>query len=231
MSGSLSGLACFGAAADGTVVAIEGADSLGRGAFSAIALRGVQGERAADEAPLVLGAGGLAALHAALADGGVLCLARDAAEHNRVALLVAKFSPPTEGAPAAMAAALGGAGPYVSCQRVALATAAAALCLPARAAAPVALVDEDALLEEEDRARPADGGMCGPSAAGVAKRACKDCTCGLAEAGVVTKKSSCGSCYLGDAFRCGGCPYRGMPAFKEGEQVQLSASFLTDDLE
>ncbi|KAI0102378.1 cytokine-induced anti-apoptosis inhibitor 1, Fe-S biogenesis-domain-containing protein [Nemania sp. FL0031] len=117
------------------------------------------------------------------------------------------------------------------------------------------LIDEDTLLTEEDINRtiqpPAE---CIPKI-GKRRRACKDCTCGLAakieaedrarrakadaDLGVLKlgaddlendleldftvkgKVGSCGSCSLGDAFRCADCPYLGLPAFKPGEEVTI----------
>ena len=70
------------------------------------------------------------------------------------------------------------------------------------------------------------------------RKACDNCTCGRAamedqkENGVMetsqNTKSSCGNCAKGDAFRCAGCPYLGLPAFKEGEEHLVLN--LVDDL-
>ena len=73
----------------------------------------------------------------------------------------------------------------------------------------------------------------------VKKRRCANCTCSLSKnteklAETLTKeeirkidprayKSGCGSCAKGDAFRCSGCPFRGLPALEEGE------AFVFDD--
>lgn len=130
------------------------------------------------------------------------------------------------------------------------------------------LIDDDELLEGEDLKAPVKirkliistsatttltkyaATECKPKAK--RRRACKDCTCGLAQrleaedkakrenadAALKTLKlhsddlaevdftvpgkvGSCGNCSLGDAFRCDGCPYIGLPAFKPGEEVML----------
>ena len=57
------------------------------------------------------------------------------------------------------------------------------------------------------------------------RMACANCSCGLKDSsdGNIKniKTSSCGSCYLGDAFRCDGCPYKGLPAFSQDELIKL----------
>ncbi|KKY33660.1 putative fe-s cluster assembly protein dre2 [Diaporthe ampelina] len=114
------------------------------------------------------------------------------------------------------------------------------------------LIDEDELMTEEDFNRPVQmPPECKPEP-GKKRRACKDCTCGLAERieaqdkarrakadkdlntlklksedlneldfTVQGKTGSCGSCSLGDAFRCSDCPYIGLPPFKPGEEVTI----------
>jgi hypothetical protein len=104
------------------------------------------------------------------------------------------------------------------------------------------LMDDEDLLTEEDRQRPAVSKQddCEVGAGG-ARKACKNCSCGRAEAEAKGEKvqltaemlenpqSSCGNCSLGDAFRCAGCPYRGLPSFETGKPIQLPADFLTAD--
>lgn len=101
-------------------------------------------------------------------------------------------------------------------------------------------IDEDSLLLDEDKAKQnteacGDGNSASKT---TKKRACKNCTCGLAEKEATSgkvdtnmaSKSSCGNCSLGDAFRCAGCPYRGLPAFKPGDKITLPNDFLADDI-
>ena len=93
---------------------------------------------------------------------------------------------------------------------------------------PTDTIDESTLLQPQDYTKPIiQPPECAP-APGKRRKACKDCTCGLRELEeaenaqarklpvvllqedeldftVQGKTSSCGSCGLGDAFRCAGC--------------------------
>lgn len=104
------------------------------------------------------------------------------------------------------------------------------------------LMNEDDLLTEDDKrpsAAPLGEADCNTSS----KKACKNCSCGRAEMETAEETkdqasgvkltpvqlmegpaapSACGNCYLGDAFRCGGCPYKGLPAFEPGSKVLLA---------
>jgi len=123
-------------------------------------------------------------------------------------------------------------------------------------------IDPESLLTEADKTRPVP--TCEPvdSRAPRRKRACKGCTCGLAELEeeeerkngkvvlldgsqngetmVVSRTenerlldaaqkapkatSSCGNCFLGDAFRCASCPYLGMSIEENLLSLSLSLS-------
>lgn len=103
------------------------------------------------------------------------------------------------------------------------------------------LIDEDSLLAEAPTPKQEEMD-CGSDASGK-RRACANCTCGLADKSVedaqaeaqnlsatekIVKASSCGNCYKGDAFRCASCPFLGKPSFEPGmEKVVLA---LDDDL-
>ncbi|KAK9371385.1 cytokine-induced anti-apoptosis inhibitor 1, Fe-S biogenesis-domain-containing protein [Lipomyces kononenkoae] len=112
------------------------------------------------------------------------------------------------------------------------------------------LIDEDTLLEGDLPDSIQIPVACQPTGKR-RRKACKDCTCGLKELELEEKEArllnqsqvfklslddtaeidftvpgktgSCGNCSLGDAFRCDGCPYLGLPPFKEGEVVSLDA--------
>lgn len=103
--------------------------------------------------------------------------------------------------------------------------------------ADVELVDPDELIHEADFKKPDPIQLKGSCGEEKKRKACKNCTCGLAEKleeetlakSVTVPKSSCGNCYLGDAFRCASCPYRGLPAFKPGEKILLTEEQVSAD--
>lgn len=94
------------------------------------------------------------------------------------------------------------------------------------------VIDEDSLLTAAEDASFAAVKISNDDCdliAGV-RKACANCSCGRAEAEdaskpppVAVNNSACGSCYLGDAFRCAGCPSRGLPPFKPGDKVTISS--------
>jgi len=117
----------------------------------------------------------------------------------------------------------------------------------------VLLRTQEELLTEEER-MAADKA---PEDCSKRRSACKNCSCGRAEVEAEEKKrkaaaggdasvvqldnpyltedqinnpqSACGNCGLGDAFRCSTCPYMGLPPFKLGEKIELSANLLAAD--
>uniref|UniRef100_A0A7S0BJ35 Anamorsin C-terminal domain-containing protein n=1 Tax=Rhodosorus marinus TaxID=101924 RepID=A0A7S0BJ35_9RHOD len=94
------------------------------------------------------------------------------------------------------------------------------------------ILDEDELLEAEEFARPDKENK----KIQATRKPCANCTCGRKEEFEASQpkkedhSSSCGKCHLGDAFRCGTCPYLGLPPFEAGEKVTISSNLMVSDL-
>lgn len=96
-------------------------------------------------------------------------------------------------------------------------------------------IDEDSLMKDESAIEKVTAKFTGDADRVMPGKPCDNCTCGAKEvyegtmtAEQLTEKletgqieSSCGKCYLGDAFRCASCPFLGKPAFEAGDKVKL----------
>jgi len=95
------------------------------------------------------------------------------------------------------------------------------------------ILDENELLEGEEPLARRDKENRKTQAT---RKPCANCTCGLKEEFEASQprkedhSSSCGKCHLGDAFRCGSCPYLGLPPFEAGEKVTISSNLMASDL-
>ena len=106
------------------------------------------------------------------------------------------------------------------------------------------LIDEETLLKDADK-EIKSAPQAAASGCATSKKACANCTCGRAEQesnGEVLAKvkittdmlenpqnqGGCQGCSRGDAFRCAGCPYRGLPAFTPGQPIKIDAGNISD---
>lgn len=99
------------------------------------------------------------------------------------------------------------------------------------------MINEDALLGDQNAVDAMTSKFAGECDRIMPGKPCENCTCGkkeLYEGKITTEQletgqveSSCGKCYLGDAFRCAGCPFRGKPAFEPGDKVRLAGADTT----
>ncbi|KAK6090221.1 hypothetical protein P3W45_000769 [Vairimorpha bombi] len=75
--------------------------------------------------------------------------------------------------------------------------------------------NDEAYLKEEDKS------VKKSAERSTVKKKCANCTCGMDNKPVENRVSACGGCHKGDAFRCSGCPYMGMPSFNEGDTIRF----------